>query len=244
MYIRFISFILILVLVSIPAVHAQDELSLTVAAGAGYRRLVDEISMAYTSNSGVTVNKVFGNMGQIITQAQESGAIDFIIGDKQFLDATRLIFTQELTIGKGKLVAAVAKGVKIHNIDDFTGTTVKRIAIADSKKAIYGHAAAEFCNNKGIWQQIQPKLLMVGTVPQVTAYLLTGEVDVGFINLTEALAIKERVELLIPIDEKLYSPILILAKRLQRSKHTEVADSYVAFLRSEEAQAMFRKQGL
>jgi len=243
MYIRFISFISILVLVLIPVVHAEED-TLTVAAGAGYRRLVDQISMAYTSSSGVTVNKVFGNMGQIITQAQESGAIDFIIGDKEFLDATELGFTEELTIGKGRLVAAVAKGVKIQNIDDLTSTAVKRVAIADSKKAIYGHAAAQFFNNKGIWQQIQPKLLMVGTVPQVTAYLLTGEVDVGFINLTEALAIKDRVELVIPINEKLYSPILILAKRLQHSKHTEAADSYVAFLKSEEAQTMFRKQGL
>jgi molybdate transport system substrate-binding protein len=241
-YVRILSFMTALILQSIPAVQAEE--GLTVAAGAGYKRLVDELCTAYTAKTGVTVSKVFGNMGQITAQAQESRAVDFIMGDKQFLDATKLGFTEELTIGRGKLVAAVAKGVKIDNLDALTDAAIKRIAIADSEKAIYGHAAGEFLNHKGIWQQIQPKLLMVGTVPQVTAYVLTGEVDVGFINLTEALAIKDRVERIIPIDEKLYSPILIVAKRLRQSTNTKAAASFVTFLQSEEAQAMLKKQGL
>ncbi len=240
--VRILSFLTALILLSIPAVQAEE--ALTVAAGAGYKRLVDELCTAYTAKTGVTVSKIFGNMGQITAQAQESGAIDFIMGDKHFLDATKLGFTDELTIGQGKLVAAVAKGVKIDNLDALTDAAIKRIAIADSEKAIYGHAASEFLNHKGIWQQIQPKLLMVGTVPQVTAYVLTGEVDVGFINLTEALAIKDRVERIIPVDETLYSPILIVAKRLQESANAKAAASFVAFIRSEEAQAMLKKQGL
>jgi len=241
-YVHILSFLTALILLSIPVVQAEE--GLTVAAGAGYKRLVDELCAAYTAKTGVAVNKVFGNMGQITAQAQESGAIDFIMGDKQFLDATKLSFTDELTIGRGKLVAAVAKGVKIDNLDALTDVAIKRIAIADSEKAIYGHAASEFLNHKGIWQQIQPKLLMVGTVPQVTAYALTGEVDIGFINLTEALTIKDRVERVIPIDEKLYSPILIVAKRLRQSTNTKAAASFVAFLQSEGAQSMLKKQGL
>jgi len=241
--IRFLFVVAAFVLLSIPAVQAAEE-GLTVAAGAGYKRLVDELCAAYTARTGVAVNKVFGNMGQITVQAQESGTIDFIMGDKQFLDATKLNFTDELTIGQGKLVAAVAKGVKLENLDALTNASIKRIAIADSEKAIYGHAAKEFLSQKGIWQEIQPKLLMVGTVPQVTAYVLTGEIDVGFINLTEALAIKDKVALIIPIDEKLYSPILIVAKRLRESTNTKDAASLIAFLQSEEAQSMLRKQGL
>lgn len=240
--IRFLSLLTIFFLVSVPAVQAEE--GLTIASGAGYKRLVEELSAAYTAKTGVTVNKIFGNMGQITTQAQESGAIDFIIGDKQFLDETKLAFTKEVTIGKGQLIAAVAKGVKIQNLDNLADTTIKKIAIADSKKAIYGHAASEFLTQKGIWQQIQPKLLVVGTVPQVTAYVLTGEVDIGFINLTEALAIKDKVELLIPVDEKLYSPILIVAKRLQQSKNGKASDSFMEFLQSEEAQAIRKQQGL
>jgi len=240
--IRFLLLLVTLFLVSTLAVQAEE--GVTIAAGAGYKRLVDKLCTAYTAKSKVKVDRIFGNMGQITAQAQESRAIDFIMGDKQFLDATKLVFTQELTMGNGKLIAVVTKGLKIKNLDALTDTIVTRIAIADSKKAIYGHAAKEFLNNKGIWQQIQPKLLMVSTVPQVTAYVLTGEVDVGFINLTDALAIKDKVELLIPIDEKMYSPILIVAKRLEQSTNTRAADSFVLFLKSEEAQTMLKKNDL
>ncbi len=239
---RSLSFLLTLFFLLVPAARAEQ--GLTIAAGAGYKRLVEELCASYTTMTGVPVNKVFGNMGQITAQALESGAIDFIMGDKAFLDASKLLFAEEFIIGRGKLVAAAAKGTKIENLDALTAKDVQRIAIADSEKAIYGHAAKEFLTAKGIWQQIQPKLLVVGTVPQVTAYLLTGEVDVGFINLTEALAIKDKVEVVFSIEEKLYSPILIVAKRLQESTNIEAAASFVAFLQSEQAQTLLKKQGL
>jgi molybdate transport system substrate-binding protein len=226
----------------ISAGYAEEGLS--VAAGAGYKRLVEELSTTFTARTGMPVQQIFGNMGQITAQAQESGAVDFIIGDKNYLDATALSFSEEHTIGKGKLVAAVAGNVAVTSLDNLTDKAVTRIALPDSKKAIYGRAATEFLTNKGIWEQIQPKLLIVGTVPQVTAYVVSGEVDIGFINLTEALAIKDKVGLLIPVDEKLYTPILIVAKRLKQSPNGKAADSFVSFLQSEEAQAMIRKQGL
>jgi ABC-type molybdate transport system substrate-binding protein len=58
------------------------------------------------------------------------------------------------------------------------------------------------------------------------------------------LAIKDKVTLIIPIDEKLYSPILIVAKRLRDSTNSNASASFVAFLQSEEAQSMLKKQGL
>jgi len=239
---RCLSWLIMFIFLLVPAARAEQ--GLTIAAGAGYKRLVEELCASYTTKTGVPVNKVFGNMGQITAQALESGAIDFIMGDKAFLDASKLLFAEEFIIGRGKLVAAAAKGTKIENLDALTEKGVQRIAIADSDKAIYGHAAKEFLTAKGIWQQIQPKLLVVGTVPQVTAYLLTGEVDVGFINLTEAHAIKDKVEMVFSIEERLYSPILIVAKRLQESPNIEAAASFVAFLQSEQAQTLLKKQGL
>ena len=47
----------------------------------------------------------------------------------------------------------------------------------------------KYLHNTGLWTPLQKKLLIVGTVPQVSTYLLSGEVDVGFINLTEAMAL-------------------------------------------------------
>jgi len=241
-FIRIVSMFMTFFFWLTPGLRAED--GLTIAAGAGYKRLVEQLCTAYTAKTGVQVQEIFGNMGQVTAQAKESGTVDFIMGDKSYLDTTTLSYAGEYVIGKGKLIAAVAKGVNIKSLDDLTGQTVTRIAIADSKKAIFGHAAAEFLTRKGLWEQVQPKLLVVGTVPQITAYVVSGEVDIGFINLTEAMAIEGKVGLLLPVDENLYSPILIVAKRLQQSKNTKAAESFIAFLQSEEAQVMIKQQGL
>ncbi|MBV5316327.1 MAG: molybdate ABC transporter substrate-binding protein [Desulfobulbaceae bacterium] len=223
-------------------VKAEDEL--TLAAGAGYKRLVEQLCTTYTAQSGLRVQQIFGNMGQVTAQAKESGAIDFLLGDKSYLDTTDLAFSGEYVIGKGKLIAAVAKGSSIKSLDELAGQAVTRIAIADSKKAIFGHAATEFLKHKGLWDQVQSKLLVVGTVPQVTAYVISGEVDIGFINLTEAMAVEQKVGLLLPVDESLYSPILMVAKRMQQSRNTKAANAFLAFLQTDEARSIIKKNGL
>ena len=229
---------------SVLAAPALAEEGLIIASGAGYKRMVNEICTAFTAKTGIRVQQVFGNMGQIAAQAKESGQFDFLLGDKRHLEKTELAFSGEYVIGKGTLVVAVAKGSPVKDLDTLTSPMVSRIAMPDSKKAIYGSAATEYLQNKGLWDQLQPKLLIVGTVPQVSAYVVSGEVDMGFINLTEAKAIESKVATLIPVDERLYSPILIVAKRLERSPHAKPSEAFIAFLQSDEARALAHKHGL
>ncbi|MGD9950445.1 MAG: molybdate ABC transporter substrate-binding protein [Desulfobulbus sp.] len=220
------------------------EESLIIASGAGYKRLVKETCTAFTAKTGIQVQEIFGNMGQIVPQAKESGNFDFLLGDKHHLDGTDLTFSGEYVIGKGKLVVAVAKESKVQSLEDITNPLVTRVAMPDSKKAIYGHATTEYLQNKGLWEKLQPKLLIVGTVPQVSAYVVSGEVDMGFINLTEAMAIEPKVAKLIPVDEQFYSPILIVAKRLEQSPHAKSSEAFIAFLQSDEAKVLAQKHGL
>ncbi len=241
-FFRCVAVFILLICCQATTVLAED--GLIIAAGAGYKRLVEQACAAFTTQSGIQVQQVFGNMGQIVPQVKESGNFDFILGDKSHLETTDLAFSGELVIGRGKLVAVTAKESKLTSLDQLTDAAVTRIAVADSKKAIYGHAAAEFLTRKGILDQVQPKLLVAGTVPQVTAYVVSGEVDVGFVNLTEAMAVESKVGRVLPVDETLYSPVLIVAKRMQQSPHAKAADAFVAFLQTAEAQALIKQHGL
>ncbi len=233
---------------------AQDVF--TIAAGAGYKQLVTELADAYQKETGVAPQQIYGNMGQVAAQAKNSGIVDLVIGDKSYFDNTDLPFTEEYAIGKGRLILAVAKEVDAPALNSLTvidagsgaalmeDPAITRIAHPDAKKAIYGRAATQFLTNAGLLETLQPKLLMVGTVPQVSAYIVNGEVDLGFINLTDALAIENRVAHIIPVDETLYAPIRIVAKRLADAPLPQAAKAFGAFLRTETARAIISAHGL
>jgi molybdate transport system substrate-binding protein len=218
--------------------------SLTVASGAGYKKLVTELCATFTKQSGIEVEQIYGNMGQVTAQAKSSGLVDMVIGDKAYLDGTDLTFAAEDLIGRGKLVAVVAKGVEVTEIGRIAEPQIKRIAMPDAKMAIYGRAGTEFLQASGLMDKVRDRLLVVATVPQVSAYVVSGEVEVGFINLTDALAIKDQVAKVIPIDETLYSPILIVGKRLADAPHPAAAARFGAFLATDAAHAIAVKHGL
>jgi molybdate transport system substrate-binding protein len=147
-------------------------------------------------------------------------------------------------IGRGKLVAAFAKGLRFEDPADITRGDITRVAMPDPKKAIYGRAADEFITSTGIRMQVQDKLLVVATVPQVSSYVLSKEVDVGFINLTDALAIEHRIGGIILVDQKLYEPIIIVAGILENAPNPEPLARFAKFLDTGEARSIARKHGL
>ena len=55
--------------------------TLLIASGAGYKPIVDALADAYAKKSGATVERIYGNMGQIIGQAKTSGKVDLLIGE-------------------------------------------------------------------------------------------------------------------------------------------------------------------
>lgn len=216
----------------------------TVAAGAGYKQMVKELATAFTEKTGIVVEQIYGNMGQTIAQAKNSGMVDCIVGDKSFLDKSRLVFSGMHEIGRGALVAVYAKGLAIKEPADILRKDVARVAMPDPKKAIYGRAADEYLHNSGLYDKVQSKLLVVATVPQASAYVLSKEVDVGFINLTDALSIRDKVGGVLPVDRRYYSPIVIVAADLASAPNANALKNFAEFLASDQARAIAEKHGL
>jgi molybdate transport system substrate-binding protein len=225
------------------AVSAAAE-KLTVAAGAGYKKMVTELSKAFAGAQGIEVDQIYGNMGQTIAQAKNSGLVDCVIGDKRFLESSGLEIAAMHEVGRGRLVAAFAKGVELKDPLDIVREDITRVSHPDPKKGIYGRAADEFLHNAGIYEEVEDKLLVVATVPQVSSYVLSKEVDVGFINLTDALGIEDRIGGTLPVDRKYYSPIVIVAGALASAPNSRALEAFAGFLATEEATKIVARHGL
>ncbi len=236
-----ISALILVLLFCLPTI-AQAKI--VIASGAGYRSLVDKLAESYKAKTGNEVERIYGNMARVTAQAKNSNSVDLVLGDKNFLDHTGLDCSTTQVVGKGTLVIAYPKGKSFKGIEDLKQNSIKRIAYPDRKRAIYGKAAVEFLKNKGILKQIEPKLLMVATVPQSAAYVVAGEVDYAFINLTHARKIAGSIGGYVAVDKDAYSPITIIVQQMNSSSHPNESRDFMEFLSSDSARKIVAAHGM
>lgn len=219
--------------------------TLTLAAGAGYKRPVTEIIKAYESSGGSKIDQIFGNMGQVVMQTKGSGSVAFVVGEQAFLKSSDLSFASYHQLGQGVLVIAYGKKIALKQQDDLLTPQVTKIAVPDEKRAIYGKAAREFLRKTGLMDKLEKKLLVVGTVPQVSAYVIGGEVEAGFINLTDALYVKDRIGGYLVPDKATYSPINIVLGIIKGYEDREDTKKFVDFVKTNPAvKEIIKKSGL
>ncbi|GFK94700.1 Putative binding protein [Fundidesulfovibrio magnetotacticus] len=219
--------------------------SLAVGAGAGYKRLLAEVNAAFSRQTGIDVVESYGHMGHMAAQARESGRMDILFGDLDFLKGIKdLAFEDFLDVGRGRLVVAYASGVTLAAPRDIAAPDIDRIGLPDTKNAIYGKAGMEFLTRSGLLESVRPRLVEVSTVPQVSAYLVTGEVKAGLVNLTDALGVRDRIGGFVEVDQSLYEPIRIVGGLLPGAKAKPAVAAYLRFLGTPEAKALLAKHGL
>ncbi|WP_419786661.1 molybdate ABC transporter substrate-binding protein [Pseudodesulfovibrio sp.] len=237
-------FLLALIIVACLATAASAE-GLVLAAGGGYKKMVNALNALYLKETGQSLDLIYGNMGKVTTLAKESGKVGMVLGDRSYLvGKAKLSLSEEMELGHGKLVLAFGKGSKYSKISDLDDPEAGRIAMPDSGKAIYGRAAREFLKKTGRLPAIKPRLVEVATVPQVFAYLSTNEVDMGFLNLTHALNVRDHLGGYVIIDESEYSPIRIIVGVMDSCPDKVAAKAFLSFLETPNAQSIIRANGL
>jgi molybdate transport system substrate-binding protein len=217
--------------------------TLLLAGGAGYRKPVLELLENFSQASGIHAEASFGNMKQVEAQAQQNPDIAFIVGDKVFLEPMQLA-DRYLPLGQGRLVLVVARGQAIALLQDLQEPRFKRIALPDRTKAVYGKAATTCLQRLGLAQPLADKLLEVATVPQVSTYVATGEVDAGFVNLTEALALEGRIGARLDAPASCYDPIELSAGVVKGRGDSAAARAFIDYLATPAARRVLERHGL
>lgn len=222
----------------------SSQAKVVLASGAGYRAIVDNLADAYTTETGNEVERIYGNMARVIAQARTSGAVDMVLGDAAFLEKAQLPFSATQVIGRGKLVMAFPKGSSFADATDLLSENVNRIAIPDTSRAIYGKAAIEYLQTKGVYDTVKPKLLVVATVPQAASYVVAGEVDFALINLAHARQIEKNIGGYSLLDETAYSPISIIIGQMENAANAKECSDFMHFLQTEKAREIVAGYGM
>jgi len=121
---------------------------------------------------------------------------------------------------------------------------IKKIAIANPGIAPYGKAAVEALKLKGVFSEIQSKIVQGESISQVNTYITTGSVDVGFTtqSLIKDAAGKTTLYWKV-IDPKTYSPILQGMVVLKHAGGNANAEKFYQYILSADAKRIFKEYG-
>lgn len=214
--------------------------SILLAAAAGYKKPLEELCTRFSDESGIEVRRLYGNVNQILTQADRNGRVDVLVGEERFFDRSGLHFDQRVPFGEGRPVLAYARGVHLRSLEDVVN--LGRVAMPDPNQAIFGRAGREYIEHAGLHFSKAP--MVVSTVPQVAAYLTSGEIDAGFINLTEALALGDRIGGWIELPRGSHTPIRIEVALPVAEAPNPLRERFVQLLTSDEARTILNRHGL
>jgi molybdate transport system substrate-binding protein len=217
-----------------------------VASVAGYKKPVTEIMSLFEKKTGIKTNGVFGNHMMVMEQAKRSGEVNLVIADRKIIGemSRSLQFAEKRSLGEGVLVLAYGRGVDLKNPEDLATERVKSLFMPQNIKTIYGTAGFETLKSYGYSEKLRAKITEVATMPQIIQYLITGEADAGFVNLTEAMANRDRLGGYVIIPAGKYNKIIIEAAILKGSEKNPETVKFMDFLETPEAKAILKKHGL
>ncbi len=240
------------VLHSTAPASARDQAPV-IAAASDLQFAVEEIAAAFTAETGMRVRLAMGSTGNFARQIREGAPFEiFMAADEQFiadLHAEGLTRDAGDLYAIGRLVIMVPHGSMLqadpsldHLAELLAAGRITRFAIANPEHAPYGMRAREALAARGLWDDLQPTLVLGENVSQAAQFALSGNADGGIIAWSLALApqVARRGEYAL-IPEDLHAPLRQRMALLNGAG--PVAEAFYAFLLAPEARAIMARHG-
>lgn len=224
-----------------------------IAAASDLQFALEEVAARFSVDTNRRVRLVFGSSGNFTTQILHGAPFEmFLSADEGFVfklaDAGRTLDRGAL-YAEGRIVLFAPKESALKPDAGFKDLRaaladgrVKRFAIANPEHAPYGRAAEQALKGQGLWDAVQPRLVLGENVSQAAQFATSGSAEGGIFAYSLALspAVGSRGSYaLVPADWH-----AALRQRMVLMKNAgEVAKAFYAYTQSPPARAIFRKHG-
>ena len=131
-------------------------------------------------------------------------------------------------------------GIVLKELEDLRNSTVTRIGLASPEVAPYGRAARQALEARGLWQELQPKIIIGEHVKDVQRFALSRNVEAAFLPLSMAESSPGRFMILA---ETLHEPLDQALGVVQSSDHRDGAQRLAHFILSPRGQTFLRLAG-
>jgi molybdate transport system substrate-binding protein len=242
---------LVLLVVCLLAAGAGAAEELTLSVAVSMKDAIEEIGGRFTrTHGGVVVRYNLGASGELQKQIEAGAPVDvFVSAAARQMDeleakgllapGSRRVFARNaLTV-----VKPLDSGIDLARPADLLDGRVQRIVIGNPRTVPVGQYAEESLRTLGLWERLQPKLIYAENVRQALDYVARGEVDAGFVYVTDVATRAGRVREAFRPAEDTYRPVTYPAAVLKDSRRRALALAFVDSLRGREAQATLARFG-
>jgi len=235
---------LLLAFQSAPVARASPP-TLTVSAASSLSLALEQAARAFERSTGVRVALNFGTTGALAQQIEQGAPVDlFIAADTATVEELErqglLLPGSRQLYARGRL-ALYSPTLRLERLQDLVRPEVERIAMANPELAPYGAAAREALQALGLWDALQPRLILAETVRQALLYAETGNVEAALVAASLWRPGAPGYWVLVP--ERLHRPLdqalaLVRGTRLERE-----ARLFTAYLLGPGGRAILRAYG-
>jgi molybdate transport system substrate-binding protein len=226
---------------------AQEEL--IVSAAASLTNAFGEIGRKFESTApGTKVIFNFAASGPLLQQIEKGAPVDvFASADQKTMDQAmekKLILPEtRKDFVSNKLVLVVPKDsmLTVRSLQDLQLKEVSRISIGATDTVPVGRYTQGALSREGLWEILKPKFIYGNSVKQVLDYVARGEVDAGFVYLTDAAAAKDKVQVVASAEKQ--EPILYPIAVVTTTHAKETAQRFVDYVLSGEGQEVLSHYG-
>lgn len=224
-----------------------------VAAASDLNFALDEVAARFAADHEARVDVVYGSSGNLARQIREGAPFDlFLSADEVFVDDLAdagLTQDRGVLYAVGRIVLFAPAGSPLRVDDGLEGLGrlldeggVNRFAIANPEHAPYGRAAEAALRAQGLWDRLQPHLVLGDNVSQAAQFATTGNATGGIIAYSLALApAVQALGTFALVPEEDHPP---LRQRMALTRRAgPVAQRFYTYLQEPEVRAILTRHG-
>ena len=226
----------------------EPSAELTISAAASLKEAMAELEPIFKeANPNISLVFNFGASGSLQQQIEQGAPADLFISAgqsqmKALAEKDLILDSTQKDLVKNELVLVGPKDTTITGLDDLKTDKVAKIASGEPTSVPAGKYADEVFTKLGIKDDIQSKLVFAKDVKEVLAWSTSGNADVGFVYLSDALS-NDSAKIIETVSEDLHSPITYPVGVIKSTKNPDAAKKFENFLFTDKAKEIFEKYG-
>ena len=235
-------------LLTATSAHADEAL---VAVAANFAGAVEAIGAEFSKDTGHTIQVTTGATGKLYAQIGEGAPFAILLSadaktpakleeESKAVAGTRFTYA----VGKLSLWSADPGRVGADPKAALTASDTLHVAIANPDLAPYGVAAREALTALGLWETIQPKIVMGENIGQTFSMVDSGAAQMGFVATSAVEAPgKEPKGSRYDVPQELFKSIRQDAVLLKAGTGNAAAIAFLDYLKGDKAKGIIASFG-